>query len=191
MSDDREIDHIAKRHGVSSAAAIEALEALRASGGTCAQFDHPELGGRGQWMPGMVQIGAMFDDVLKARVASLCSELARVARRVPIDLPVAGRDRMKPMQPMKPMRPMEPMTPPVAWWPAHYGTPNAAGGQNDIRYAWFAQERRLLVDVAGYVATYDSGDHVITGIAQAQGDVAHLRFTSQHGIVSLDTLRAV
>ena len=35
----------------------------------------PELGGYGQWMPGMTQIGDMFSYELRDRVERLCQEL--------------------------------------------------------------------------------------------------------------------
>ena len=47
---------------------------------------------------------------------------------------------MKPMEPMKPMKPMAPME---KWWPADLGDPSTSGAQNDMRYAFFPDERRL------------------------------------------------
>ena len=64
---------LAARHGFSPAAAAVALDALHRGGGM-AQFDHPELGGRGQWMAGMAQIGRMGDHTLRDRVAA-CSTI--------------------------------------------------------------------------------------------------------------------
>ena len=52
---------LAQRYGVSTEAVVTLLQALLHGHGTMAQFDHPELGGRGQWMPGgMVMVGDMF-----------------------------------------------------------------------------------------------------------------------------------
>ena len=202
-----ELTQIAQRHGVSAGAVAEVHAALASSGGSLAQFHHPELGGRGQWMPGMVQVGTMFDDALKARVAAICTEVAAKiqnatetrssaihARSTQVEMQGEPMEPMKPMTGMKPMAPMSPMKPmdaPEAWWPDGYGSPAAAGGQNDVRYAWFADKRRLLVDVAGYVATYDTADHKISGIAQSQGDGSHIVFSSQHGPIALESLRAV
>ena len=68
---------VADRHGVSLDAVRHLMRALEAGNGTMAQFDHPELGGMGQWFSGgMVMVGRMFDAELKARVAGLCAELA-------------------------------------------------------------------------------------------------------------------
>ena len=109
---------------------------------------------------------------------------------------------MKPMEPMRPMEPMEPMKPmpwlnPGAtgerpWWPAKLGTPQAAGGQNDVRYAYFRDEKRLAVERGDDVIVYDTGDHLIHGVAQAQGaGPSSLVLTSQHGTVPLEKLKVV
>jgi hypothetical protein len=54
---------------------------------------------------------------------------------------------MKPMEPMSGMKPMEPMKAPERWWPEELGEqPNSAGGQNEMRYAFFGDQHRLAVD---------------------------------------------
>jgi hypothetical protein len=46
-----------------------------------AQFSHPELGGMGQWsMGGMIMVGDMFNNGLKARVDALCNDLSALLR---------------------------------------------------------------------------------------------------------------
>ena len=68
---------IAQRHGFSADAARAVTDALRHGGGHMAQFNHPELGGMGQWSAGgMLMIGDMFNHALKARVDALCRDLA-------------------------------------------------------------------------------------------------------------------
>jgi hypothetical protein len=104
---------------------------------------------------------------------------------------------MKPMAGMKPkspMSPMKPMSPPERWWPAELGeNPNSAGGQNDTRYAFFADTRRLAVDLGqGDVHVYDTADHRISGVQQHQDSSGRkVTFTSQHGEVALDKLKRV
>ena len=78
--DDATLDAVAARHGFNRAAVATLWDALRRGGGRMAQFSHPELGGMGQWSNGgMLQIGAMFDHALKARVAAACADLAAAA----------------------------------------------------------------------------------------------------------------
>ncbi|MDM0002761.1 hypothetical protein QTI24_29490 [Variovorax sp. J22P240] len=95
------------------------------------------------------------------------------------------------MEPMKPMQPMAPMTPmeKAAWWPPGLGSPATVGAQDDWRYAFFPDERRLVVEHSGKVTQYDTGDHAIVGVSQRQGGSgAGLVFTSQHGLVTLAML---
>jgi hypothetical protein len=64
-----------------------------------AQFDHRELGGAGQWMPGgMTMVGDMFNHGLKAKVDGLCSELSQILAVhpfVPFPLPVVRNAEIK------------------------------------------------------------------------------------------------
>ena len=96
---------------------------------------------------------------------------------------------MKPMAPMDPMKPMEPLKFDPPWWPEELGDPSSSGGQNGMRYAFFAQKRRLLVEQDGKKTVYDSADHRISGVSQRSGQTSSLVFTSQSGPVALDTLR--
>ena len=98
---------------------------------------------------------------------------------------------MEPMKPMAPMKPMEPMAKMEAWWPDDLGQPSSTGSQNGMRYAFFPEARRLLVENGGTVTTYDSGDHRIGGVSQQDGSSRSLAFTSQDGMVNLDELKKV
>ena len=73
---------IAQRFGVSTGAASELLNALARGNGVQAKFNHPDLGGMGQWSKGgMVMVGDMFNHGLKARVNDLAAELADLLQR--------------------------------------------------------------------------------------------------------------
>jgi hypothetical protein len=98
---------------------------------------------------------------------------------------------MKPMEPMKPMKPMEPMGSGPKWWPDDLGTPGSSGSQNDVRYAFFPNSKRLAIEQSGTVSVYDSGDHQIGGVSQQQGGGRSLAFTSQKGDVKVDELKKV
>lgn len=95
---------------------------------------------------------------------------------------------MKPMAPMTPMEPMKPMSAGAAWWPDDLGQPSSSGSQNAMRYAFFPEKRRLLIECDGTLTTYDSGDHRISGVSQQQSHAHTLAFTSQNGVVNLDEL---
>ncbi|TGD98214.1 SHOCT domain-containing protein [Methylobacterium nonmethylotrophicum] len=173
MSD---LDAIAARHGVSPDAARHLLDALARGHGRMAQFDHPDLGGMGQWTAGgMTMIGDMFNSALKARVVALCDALAPLALAMP-----AGRQGFSGQGFSS-----------GSWWPEGLGQPATAGSQNESRYAFFPDARRLAIETGGRVTLYDTGDHRIGGVSQQQGSGSTLSFTSQHGPVSLHTLPVV
>ena len=164
--------------GFSDDAVAHMLEAVSDGHGRMAQFDHPEFGGRGQWMRGgLTMVSNPFDPALKQRVAGLCVELARLLSSEP---EIVARN------------PGRAETPSGAdWWPLHLGRPNAAGSQNGIRYAYFAAARRLAIDDCNRVTLYDTLDHRIGGVAQQQSRDASVRFSSQHGPVDPATLPVV
>lgn len=99
---------------------------------------------------------------------------------------------MKPMEPMKPMQPMKPLASVKPWWPQELGEhAESTGGQNQVRYAFFAGKQRLALDLgAGNVEIYDTGHHQIYGVQQQQGGDGHsVIFTSQDGPLDLTRLR--
>jgi hypothetical protein len=86
------------------------------------------------------------------------------------------------------MKPMTPMKPLEAWWPAELGNPSSAGSQNQMRYAFFRQKQRLVVEREGAQILYDTAHHDINGFAQADRDTQSVEFTSQRGVVRLEDL---
>jgi hypothetical protein len=90
------------------------------------------------------------------------------------------------MQPMKAVAPLE------QWWPTTLGQPDTAGGQNEWRYAFFADSHRLAVQIRGKTQLYDTGDHLISGVSQQQRNGnSGVTFTSQHGDLNLGSLPTV
>lgn len=87
------------------------------------------------------------------------------------------------MKPMAPMRPLE------RWWPNDFGDASSAGSQNGLRYAFFREQRRLIVERSGATTVYDSGEHDISGISQASGPLPSVEFMSQLGPVQLEELK--
>jgi hypothetical protein len=102
---------------------------------------------------------------------------------------------MEPMSGMRPMSPMkpEPMKAPERWWPEELGEqPNSAGGQNEMRYAFFGAQQRLVIDTGdGRVQVYETRDHRISGVQQRESSRERkFMFTSQKGEVDLATLKS-
>ncbi len=147
------IDDIARRYGLSHDAVEAMARAVANGGGGMAQFNIPELGGNGQWMSGgMTMVGDMFNMGLQNTVSNLCGELSNA---------MAGALFFE--QPKAPMGGS-------SGWPAELGQPASTGGQNQARYAYFPQARRLAFDFGDGrpVVVLDTGDHQIGGFSQQQ-----------------------
>jgi hypothetical protein len=191
----RIVTDIAARHGVSVEAALTLLGAVARGHGAQAQFNHPELGGMGQWSEGgMIMIGDMFNSSLKGRVDALCNELAALLRSQPSA--GVGATRFSSQNQSQSdgggvslFAPGAGQTGP--WWPPELGDPASTGAQNDMRYGWFPNSRRVAIDEGGEVRIYDSGEHRISGFSQQQGGDRSLTFTSQLGVVRLSELALV
>ena len=77
------------------------------------------------------------------------------------------------------------------WWPADLRWPNSTGSQNHVRYAYFAQARRLVIDIGGTVTVYDTLDHQIGGFSQQQSVGGTLSFNSQYGLMDVASLPVI
>jgi hypothetical protein len=176
------ISGVAIRHSVTPDAVRTILRALRSGGGTMAQFSHADFGGMSQWSPGMSMVGDMFNTALKSKLDALCTELAAyVAQSTPADQ--RGREDMA-VSYRAARRGSD-------WWPANLGSPSAVGAQNDLEYAVFPDSRRLVIRDSGRIDIYDTGDHRIFGVAQAQSADQTLTFTSRDGLVRVKDLPKV
>jgi hypothetical protein len=194
----RLVEDVAQRHGFSTDAVLSLLRALVAGGGTMAQFSHPELGGMGQWSQGgMLMIGDMFNNALKARVDAVCSELARLIGNQAVFAPARqSQSQSQQQDQFGGGSPQVSLFVPGGggsgqWWPDGLGSPSSTGAQNDLRYACFPANRRLAIQRGGVVTVYDTGDHVIGGVSQQQSGDQSLTFTSQYGLVRVADLPVV
>lgn len=182
---EQSVRDIAQRHQISQASAQQLVDGLLRTGGGQVQFNIPEFGGFGQWMPGMVMAGDMFNHALKQRVDAVCSDIARQVQSGGITYFAASPAPAGSNLSMNPSAQRN-------GWPTDLGAPSTSGSQNDLRYAWFASTRRLAVDLGRGVWVYDTGNHQIGGVSQQQsGSGMTLTFTSQHGVVNLASLPVV
>lgn len=210
------IHDLAQRHGFSPPAVLNMLEAVINGNGSMAQFNHPEFSGSGQWMQGgMTMVSDMFNNLLKSRVDGLCRDLANLVATQP-DLIRSGsfqsQSQGSPPQDggygqqqeshgggqqqqsgSGPMGPVSLFVSPAPgyssdWWGADLRWPTSTGAQNGVRYAYFAQARRLAIEVNGRVTIYDTLDHQIGGFSQQQSSGGSLTFSSQYGLVDVARL---
>ncbi len=189
---------IATRYGVSQNAVESLLAAVNAGGGSMAQFSHPELGGMGQWSRGgMIMVGDMFNNGLKATVDGICTELSNALVNQQIFAPVPAAVGTAPMASQSQYQGSGNVSFSTSGfgggssWPAELGQPSSTGSQNNLRYAVFPSTRRLAIDVNGQITVYDIGEHQIGGFSQQQGGDQTITFTSQYGTVRVSDLPVV
>ena len=213
------INDIAQRHGFSVDATLSMLDSVINGNGSQAQFSHPEFSGSGQWMRGgMTMVSDMFNNYLKGRVDGLCSELSNLIMSQP-DLVRSGSFQSQSQgngynngqaqtsyggsqqqgggySSNNGFGPASLFVPPAPgtsgdWWPADLRWPNSTGAQNGVRYAYFAQARRLAIEVSGQVTVYDTLDHQIGGFSQQQSYGGTLSFNSQYGLIDVASLPVI
>ncbi len=178
---EQKIEKLVKQYGVSREAVNTLLAALVEGNGTMAQFNHPELGGNGQWMQGgMTMVGDMFNNALKAKVDGLCTALSALLATSLFEASTPPSQSRESTQ--------QTFQNTSNWWPADLGSPSSSGAQNNIRYAIFPQVQRLAMEINGDVTIYDTLDHQIGGVSQQQGGANSVTFTSQKGMVELNQL---
>jgi hypothetical protein len=216
----RAVNELSQRHGFSADAVLSMLESIINGNGSMAQFSHPEFSGSGQWMrSGMIMVSDMFNNHLKSRIDGLCNDLANLIASQP-DLTRSGsfqsqsqggqgqggyehgqaqsnysggQQQQGSAGPMGPMSLFVPPAPGTSgdWWPGDLRWPNSTGAQNGVRYAYFAQARRLAIEVNERVTVYDTLDHQIGGFSQQQSVGASLTFSSQYGLIDVASLPIV
>lgn len=175
----KKINDLAQRYEVSNEAVIALLEALERGKVSMAQFDHPELGGQGQWMQGgMTMLGEMSNDALKTKINNLCDELSKLLSQNAFASEAKNKEQRSVEEEHE------------SWWPKEFGPPDSSGGQNDMSYAYFAKPHRLVVKKKGRLTVYDTLEHQISGVSQQQqsDDLSTLKFSSQLGEVALNAL---
>lgn len=146
-------DEIAAKYDLSPTVVQHVAQAIALGNGQQAQFNDPELGGMGQWMPGMLMIGDAFNYTLKAKVDALCHELAQAFR----DGDLRGFSTYQEMSQSK-------------WWSLDLENPSISGGQNTLKYVYFREKHRLIVSLNQHETIYDTSPHIIIGVSQQQAN---------------------
>lgn len=171
------IKAIAKQYSVSEDTVRILLEGLKQSGGSQVQFNIPELGGMGQWQGGMVMIGDMFNNSLKAKVSELCAELAPLAQEL------IQEEQIKRSAPPK-------TTPSKKGASNTRSSPSFSGSQNGVKYRYFSAEDLLEIEENGKVKSYNTKGYALSGVQQAQDNNSQtLSFSYPGGTVKVKDLK--
>jgi hypothetical protein len=75
------------------------------------------------------------------------------------------------------------------WWPSDLGHASASEAMTDLRYAYFQDSHRLVIDDAGARKIFDTGEHEIMRVTRCR--YGGIVFTSQLGKYLLPCLVAV
>lgn len=187
----QKIEAIANKYRISIDAVNTLLQALVYGNGTMAQFNHPELGGGGQWMRGgMTMVSDIFNNNLKALVDNLCIELSQVLATQPFEIRASSGSQFQHQGGQAQSAGFGFVF--SYQWPEELGIPTFSGGQDNNRYAYFANKNRLAIERNGQMTIYDTLDHRITGTSQQQQNgISSVAFTSQHGVVNVQDLPVV
>lgn len=167
------IHDIAAKYQITEATVRTLLEGLQTTNGFQVQFNSAELGGMGQWQSGMVMIGDMFNDGLKAKVAALCAELASFVRE------------HQATQPEESEKKDATVAAPIKTIPATF-----SGSQNGTKYAYYAPQNVLQLEEDGTVSRYSTEGLTLWGVQQSQdGTGKKLKFTHAGGTITVDDLK--
>jgi hypothetical protein len=200
----QKLSELSQKYQLSEHAIMVLLQALIKGNGKMAQFNHPELGGVGQWLPGgMIMISDMSNSYLKMVIDNLCGELAILIKNnyfnpTKADELLANQGSSQQQQQSQGnISNTEPAIKANSfdlnpWWPTELGTPTISGSQNNLLYAYFADKQRLLLENQGEIRVYDTLHHHISGVSQQQGSSGQLLiFTSQAGTFAVSDLPQV
>lgn len=167
---------LAEKYEMSPTTVQYLANAIALGNGQQAQFSHPELGGMGQWMPGMIMIGDGFNYALKARVDALCHELAQAYRAGNYQSPATQATLSS-----------------HKWWSANLENPTIVGGQNTLRYAYFPKDGRLIIKQGDQEVVYNTVPHTIAGVSQQQNNlITSLIFQTSTGqILTVESFKVV
>jgi hypothetical protein len=194
----QKINDLAQQYDVSTDAVLNLLQAVRNGNGSMAQFNHPELGGSGQWMQGgTTTVADKSNNSLKTKVDGLCLELSNVLVNQPvIYVPLNHQSQNQNQQQQQKGGYSDSSINgnnlgAGNWWLSDLGVPTMTGAQNDMRYAYFAEMNRLAIDINGQITIFDTLDHQISGVSQQQGASLSVTFNSQHGTIDLLNLPVI
>ena len=196
----QKLTELTQKYQLSEHAIMVLLQALIKGNGKMAQFNHPELGGVGQWLPGgMTMISDMSNSYLKMVIDNLCGELAILIKNNYFN-PIKGDELLANQGSSQQQQQnqgnvdnteavkMNPFNS-GHWWPTELGTPTLSGSQNDLLYVYFANKQRLVLKNQREICIYDTLHHHISGVSQQQSSSGQLLiFTSQAGTFAVSDL---
>ncbi|OIN60264.1 hypothetical protein [Arsenicibacter rosenii] len=156
------IAQIAQTHSLSEEVVTHLFNQLSLGHGKQAQFNHPALGGMGQWQNGMLMVSDFSNHALKAKLTGVFADLVRLYTRQ--GAPEAIGTRPETDNP---------------------GKPSMVATQNHLTVNYY-QDKALLVITDNQrrtATTYSVAPHRLTGVSQQNqnNSVYSLSFSNDKG----------
>jgi hypothetical protein len=77
------------------------------------------------------------------------------------------------------------------WWPEEFGSAYTAGLANGVLYAVFSDAKLVATSLHGSIQLYDTGEHAVKGLADAQDDNQSLLFETDQGFLRIMQLNKI
>ena len=77
------------------------------------------------------------------------------------------------------------------WWPSDLGIPSTSGSLEELRYAYFPVQQRLVIERGGKTDIYDLEDYQFRGVLKLDRPDGPLSFLSLKGRVALHDLYVI
>jgi Short C-terminal domain len=199
----QKLTELTQKYQLSEHAIMVLWQALIKGNGKMAQFNHPELGGVGQWLPGgLTMISDMSNSYLKMVIDNLCGELSILIQEdyfnpIKWNEPLSHQgSRQQQQQSQGNIDNSEIVKAHPfnygPWWPIELGAPTLSGSQNGLLYAYFAHKQRLVLEKQGEIFVYNTLHHQVIGVSQQQSSSGQLLvFTSPDGTFAVADLPLV
>lgn len=155
------LQSLAQKHDVP----LEAVQALAVelarTRGRAVRFDIAALGGEGRWKYGeRANVGNGFNEDLNRKVTAICMVIAEALQDREDTLLF---DRTEAPSPS-----VKPADQPQRWWPDGFGDPTADGLISGMRYAYFPERDRLLMQHNLRTRYFDTTGYVVDAVIQTE-----------------------
>ncbi|MDQ7026023.1 MAG: hypothetical protein Q9P01_01710 [Anaerolineae bacterium] len=170
------ITNIARKYALPIEVVRQLASELEKTGGQSVRFDIKGLGGKGLWRINQAaSVGNGFNTALNEVVTDLCndisteihaingaeSEASTMISKDELALKVDLDDTVTLLAPTT--------LKPKSWWPEHYGQdPEKTGNVTGMRFAYFAQQRRLILSQGLRNRIFDTGDYNVQNVVAGQ-----------------------
>lgn len=159
---------LAEAFHVSEDTVAALTESILRGRGDHARFNIPELGGQGIWKLGQdAVIGNGFDEDLNQQATDLCNAIqeALMSESNRTTLEFQGVTDTSDLMPVS-IKPDEEDT---NWWPREFGQADIYGETDTLRYAYFVEYNRLVVQTSQRLRVFDTTGFHIHSIASVGG----------------------